>query len=180
MKNIKLLVAVILGAATLFLCRDASAQSTPTGKFRFDLGAETLLPTGALKSYRSDFGLGITPRLQYGLGDKVALTLTSGYYHFFEKTVHKELYGGFSTQRKGIIPVKLGLKVFVLKNIYLSGELGAGFEVSESNNYVKFISSAGIGYASKRWDIGLRYESFTGHSDNFGAIGLRAAYNFGL
>ncbi|AMR32696.1 hypothetical protein A0256_15335 [Mucilaginibacter sp. PAMC 26640] len=177
MKKIKQFAAVICAGATLLLSKTSFAQSTPKDAFRFGIGVETLAPVGDLKSYRSNFGLGITPQLQYGIGDHVALTLSSGYYHFFEKTVHKEDgYGGYSTQRKGIIPVKLGLKAFLYKNLYISGELGAGFEVSEGSNYVKFISSGGVGYATKRWDVGLRYESFTGHSDNFGTIGLRVAY----
>lgn len=34
--------------------------------------------------------------------------------------------------------------------------------------------------ASKSWDVGVRYENYSGQSNNYGTVGLRIAYGFGL
>jgi hypothetical protein len=79
-----------------------------------------------------------------------------------------------------IIPVKVGLKAFIANNIYLTGEVGAGFEVEDGGGPVKLILSPGIGYASKHWDAGAKYENFSGGNNSYGTVGLRVAYGFGL
>jgi hypothetical protein len=79
-----------------------------------------------------------------------------------------------------IIPVKAGLKAFISSNVYIGAEVGAGFEVDNGGGNTKLIASPTIGYASKKWDVGLRYESFSGQGNNYGLLGLRIAYGFGL
>lgn len=167
----------------LLLGSHVNAQSVTPGKLRFGIGVDGLMPVGN-STQTVDFGLGITPRLQYGLSDKVALTFTSGIYHFFPKTVTYPPSGafpGFTKQYKSdIIPVKVGAKVFVSNNIYLSGEVGAAFEITAENRYVHFLASPGIGYATKHWDIAARYENFSGNGYTDGFVGVRAAYGLGL
>lgn len=172
-----------LTALILFVASNVNAQSVTPGNLRFGIGVEGLLPVGN-SSQTLNFGLGITPRLQYSLSDKVALTFTSGIYHFFPKTVTYPATGtfpGFTTKYKSdIIPVKVGAKFFVNSNFYLAGEIGAAFEVAEGGGPVHLLVSPGIGYATKKWDIGARYENFSGNGYTDGIIGLRVAYGFGL
>ena len=118
----------ILIALILFAGSNVNAQSVTPSNLRFGIGVDGLLPVG--NSTRTlNFGLGITPRLQYSLSNKVALTFTSGIYHFFPKTVTYPAtgtYPGFTTKYKSdIIPVKVGAKFFVGSNFYLAGEVGA-------------------------------------------------------
>jgi hypothetical protein len=40
--------------------------------------------------------------------------------------------------------------------------------------------SGGVGYATKHWDVGVRYEDFYMKDYHSGIIGLRLAYGFGL
>jgi hypothetical protein len=188
MKKMTKFIAAACTAAALFIGTNAAnAQSTPKSALRFGIGVEGLLPTGNLKDI-SNVGLGITPRLQYGVADNLALTLTSGYYNYFGKE-----YGntGVKTASYGMIPVKLGIKAFVSQNIYIGAEVGAGFETKpfgalkgqDTEGFAKntkLIASPGIGYASQKWDVGVRYENYSGQSNNFGAVGLRIAYGFGL
>jgi hypothetical protein len=173
----------ILTALILFVGSNVKAQSVTPNNFRFGIGVDGLLPVGN-STNTLNFGLGITPRLQYRLSDKVALTFTSGIYHFFPKTVTYPAtgaYPGFITKYKSdIIPVKVGAKLFVTSNFYLAGEVGAAFEVAEGGGSVHFLASPGIGYASKKWDIGARYENFSGNGYSDGIIGMRVAYGFGL
>lgn len=179
-KTSKLFVALTIMACT-FLTITVKAQSTDDGKFRFGIGVDGLLPIGNL-SNSENFALGITPRLQYSVNDRFALTFTSGYYHFFPKKLTllgSESYYSFK-YHLDLIPVKAGLKVFLADHIYLAGEAGAGFEVEDGGGPVKLILSPAVGYAQKHWDVGVRYENFSGQNNAYGVIGLRVAYGFGL
>lgn len=174
MKKLTKLAAAALTAVALFIGTNVKAQTTPASALRFGIGLEAGIPTGNIKDY-SKFELGGTARLQYGLANNLALTLTSGYYNLFATSDYKDI-GGKSI---GIVPVKIGIKAFFADNLYFSAEGGAGFETKYDKN-TKLLLSPGLGYASKSWDVGVRYENLSGQSDNYGLVGLRIAYGFGL
>lgn len=181
MKTTTKFFAIALTALALFIGARSNAQSVPTGKFRFGIGLDGLAPVGNLTK-TTNFGLGITPRLQYGIAKNVALTFTSGIYHFFPKDIY---YQSASQLYKyhydlDLIPVKVGIKAFISSNLYISGEAGVGFQVDNGGGDTKYLASGGIGYATKNWDFGLRYENFSGNGYRNGIIGLRLAYGFGL
>ena len=186
MKTMTKLVAAAFTAAALFIGTNVNAQSVPKNAFRFGFGVEGLAPVGDLHKV-SNIGLGIIPRLQYGAADNLAITLTSGYYNFFGKTDDANV----KYKSYGVIPVKAGIKAFVSQNVYLSAEVGAGFETSapgdikepietDFGTHTKLLASPGIGWANQKWDVGARYENFSGQGNSFGTIGLRIAYGFGL
>ena len=181
-KTLKLL-STILVAIALFVCSNVNAQSVPASKFRFGIGVDGLVPVGNTADV-ANFGLGLTPRLQYGVSDKFALTFTSGIYHFFPKTLTYPEFGYFpgssAKYKSDIIPVKVGFKYFVGGNFYVAGEAGVSFETAKGGQSKHFLWSPGIGYATKKWDIGARYENFSGSHYSDGVIGLRVAYGFGL
>ncbi|OOQ59916.1 hypothetical protein [Mucilaginibacter pedocola] len=178
MKKMTTLVAAAFTAAAIFLGTNANAQSTPKNALRFGFGVEGIAPVGGALKDVSSIGIGITPRLQYGVDDAVALTLTSGFYNFFGKEVGNT---GANYPAYQMIPVKAGIKAFISQNVYLSGEVGAGFETKEFyGKNTKLLASPGIGWANQSWDIGARYENFSGQSNSFGTVGLRIAYGFGL
>jgi hypothetical protein len=169
-------------ACFLFI-NNAKAQTAPVSPWRFGVGLETGITTSGIFSKTE---IGGTARLQYELSKSFALTLTSGYYQFI----------GNSREAMGLIPVKLGFKAFVGSGFYFSGEAGAGFETQNFNviknldngvpKTTKLILSPGFGYAAKAWDFSLRYENFSGNNkanysnSDFGMVGLRVAYSFGL
>ena len=183
MKTNTKLFAVTFILLALFICSNVKAQSVAEGKFRFGIGVDGLLPVGDFHN-AVNFGLGVTPRLQYGIANNVGLTFTSGFYHFFTKPLY--IPAGFLgageriENHLDIVPVKIGIKAFVTSSIYLSAEAGAGFEVEDGGGPTKLIASPSVGYASKRWDVSVRYEDFIGQSNNYGVLGLRIAYGFGL
>ncbi len=88
-------------------------------------------------------------------------------------------YGNWYAGDQGIIPVKGGLKLFIKDGFYVMGEAGAGFETRYFKD-TKLILSPGVGFATRKWDFGLRYENFSGQRNNYGLVGLRVAYGFGL
>jgi len=190
MKTVTKVIAGAFTAAAIFVGTNVNAQTTPANKLRFGIGVEAGIPTGDIHDY-SKFELGGTGRLQYGVNNNVALTLTSGYYNFFGKTYTSSVTtptgtatSTFKARSLGMIPVKAGVKAFVSDGFYLSGEAGAGFEVHPTidggDKNTKLILSPGLGYATKSWDIGARYENFSGQGNNYGLVGLRLAYGFGL
>jgi len=190
MKTMTKMIASAFTAVALFIGTNVKAQTTPANAIRFGIGLETGIPTGNAHDI-SKFELGGTARLQYGVSNDLALTLTSGYYNFFGKTYTSSFSNNTSTttvtvkgRSLGVIPVKAGIKAFVGDGFYLAGEVGAGFEVHEpvagSEKNTKLILAPGIGYATKSWDIVVRYENFSGQSNNYGLVGLRLAYGFGL
>ncbi|GAA3976117.1 hypothetical protein [Mucilaginibacter dorajii] len=191
MKTMTKIIASAFTAAAIFIGTNVKAQTTPANALRFGVGVEGLLPVGDLHD-GSNVGLGGTARLQYGVNKNVALTLTSGYYNFFGKSHSESFTDATSTttitvkgRSLGIVPVKAGIKAFVADGFYFSGEAGAGFEVHEpiagEDKSTKLILAPGLGYATKSWDIGARYENFSGgNSGSYGTVGLRIAYGFGL
>ena len=173
--------AISLTALALFIGVQSNAQSIQKSKLRFGIGLDGLVPVGNLTN-TTNFGLGITPRLQYGIANNVALTFTSGIYHFFPKDIYFQ-NGSQSYKYQNdldLIPVKAGIKAFVSSNLYIGAEAGIGFQVDNGGGDSKFMASGGIGYASKNWDVGVRYENFSANGYKNGIIGLRLAYGFGL
>jgi len=190
MKNKTKFLAIAVTAVSIFFTSQVKAQTPTANKWRFGIGVEGGIPTGNASDF-SKFELGGTARLQYGFSNNLALTLTSGYYNFFGKTYETTVTDATSTttisvkgRSLGVVPVKAGIKWFFSNNLYLAGEAGAGFEthaiVDGGTKDTKLILSPGIGWANKHWDIGARYENFSGQSYNYGLAALRLAYGFGL
>ncbi|MDB5089913.1 MAG: hypothetical protein JWR09_3907 [Mucilaginibacter sp.] len=190
MKQFSKLFAAFTFAVTVFLADNAKGQTTQVNTLGFGIGAESGITTGAISGAPNAY-VGATTRLQYGLSEKFALTLTTGYYNFFGNHYHNSM---------GMIPVKAGFKYFVGSGFYISGEAGAGFElqnfnvVNDPNNGspgTRLLWSAGFGYATNSWDFGLRYENFSGsatyasqtyagQNNSYGLVGLRVGHGFGL
>jgi hypothetical protein len=181
MKKSTYIKTAIAALAVTLMGITAKAQTTTAAPapgytpWKLGVGLETGL-TDATESYNK-FVLGGTLRLQYDTKGPVAFMLTSGYYNLFAKN--------YSDKDIGVIPVKLGAKVFFAHNWYFSGEAGAGFETREDiidgKKDTKLILSPGIGYASHYGlDLGLRYENLSGQDYSYGIIALRIAYDFKL
>jgi hypothetical protein len=188
MKKSTKLIASAIAAVAIFLGSNVKAQTVPVNQFRFGVGLEGGIPTGNAHDI-SNFELGGTARLQYGVNSSLALTLTSGYYNFFGKDVPGLVDTKYASL--GMIPIKAGFKAFLNSGFYIGGEVGAGIETKVFGAYkgentdglskdTKLILSPGLGYASKSWDVGVRYENYSGQSNNYGLVGLRIAYGFGL
>jgi len=185
MKTVTKVIAGAFTAAAIFIGSNVNAQTTPANKLRFGIGLEAGAPLGNAHDI-SNFELGGTARLQYGVTNNLALTLTSGYYNFFGKQNTSQTIDYKSV---GIVPVKAGIKAFFTDNLYFGAEAGAGFETKSFGSYkggpeynkdTKLILAPGIGFANKTWDVGVRYENFSGQGQNYGLVGLRLAYGFGL
>nr|WP_317632931.1 hypothetical protein [uncultured Flavobacterium sp.] len=130
--------------------------------FRLGFGLSSGLPTDS--DYEA--ALGGDVRLQYDLSRKTSLTATSGYTHFFQKGADI-----------GFIPAKLGFKAFWGTKFYAQGEVGAAFGVNGDISNSPILAPT-FGYATKYFDISLRYENYIEYKTD--QIGIRLAYGFSL
>jgi hypothetical protein len=175
MNTFSRLKGVVAIAIMLFLFEAAKAQTTPANALRFNLGFDTGLPTGNL-TIGSKIVIGGTARLQYGLTNNLAITLTSGADHFISKD---DPATGQPFDSFGTIPIKAGLKYFFIPHIYWGEEAGVALEeVDTGNGNKKFLVSSAVGWANKLWDFGVRYDNFSGQNDPYGFVALRIAYSF--
>jgi len=175
MKKITKLVAAALGALAIFFTTSVKAQTAAQpSAWGFGIGLEAGIPTGNATDI-SNFEIGGTARLEYNANKMIAIMLTSGYYDMIGKAAPN----GVDFPSLGMVPVKVGVKIYVSPGFYIDGEAGAGFDTSYEN-HTKLIFSPGIGYAGKSWDAGLRYENYSGNNNSFGLVGLRLAYDFGM
>ncbi len=118
MKTFSKLLAAAFTITGLFFTNNVKAQTTPANALWFSIGADAGDPTGNLR-IGSVFVLGGTARLQYGITNNFAVTLTSGADHFFSKDMPGTdiKYDSF-----GIIPIKAGIKEFFVPNIYFGAK----------------------------------------------------------
>jgi hypothetical protein len=175
MKHSTKLMATAIAALAIFFGTQANAQSKSSDSpWRLGIGLEAGAPTGNAHTI-SNIELGGTARLQYGADKGLAYTLTSGYYNMFVKDPYKSL----GANDLGIVPLKAGIKAYFADNIYFGAEVGAAFETNKGGN-TKLDLAPGLGYSNKSWDVGARYENFSGQGNNYGMVGLRIAYGFGL
>lgn len=177
MKNTSRLIVATFIISVLFFSTKLKAQTTQANAWKIGIGLETADPTGTAR-LGTAFILGGTIRLQYGLSNNFALTLTSGAYHYLPI-----LIPGTNTryQSYGEIPIKAGFQTFFTEHFYFGAEAGFAIEEDDSGTGPKrLLLSPALGYAMQRWDFGLHYDRISSTSQDNGLVGLRLAYSFGL
>ncbi len=156
-----------------------NAQTVPAHKFALSLAVDGGIPTGA-EAHGTKFTLGGDIRLQYGLTESLALTLTTGGYHFFpkqnlENMQHRESFG--------LGPIKGGLKLFLAPRWYFGAEAGVAYMYTEhgySGDPPKLILSPQFGTVCGHWDFSIWYDNYSGQNYSYGQAALRIAYGFQL
>jgi hypothetical protein len=161
----------------------AAAQTITAQPLSFNVGLDAGQPLGQLHS-TSTFVVGITPGLQYVLSNTFRLTLTTGVYNYFPKTILYEyenanlvaVIGKYKLPNEDIVPVKPGFKYLFAGNWYYSLEAGIAF-ASNSGGGTAFDGSTGFGYQFKRLDLGARIEGLVNYKGGV-TLFARAAYSF--
>jgi len=166
-----------------------TSTTTPTG-VRFSIGVDAGIPTGNLSnSYNWNLGGSVQADIPV-VSNQLFVTVNAGYDNIFGK---KNLDGtGINATNIQLLPVKAGLKFFIVPNFYIQGEAGAAFVLNKSdinaNNSAAFIYAPQLGYqfqlgGNNYIDAGVRYEASTklnSNDDNskVNFVGLRVAYGF--
>jgi hypothetical protein len=113
------------------------------------------------------FAFGADCRLEKYLNSSNTFTLSSGIVHFL-KTVKAEDYT--------VVPLKVGIKNNLSKNLYACLEMGVGIGVGLAENTgTGFVWSPSIGYIFKNTDISLQYQDFVKYISTK-QFGIRFAY----
>jgi hypothetical protein len=114
-------------------------------------------------------------RLQKDFQSNVSGILSIGYTNFSVKDDAPAIIDSY-----GIVPLKVGLKIFPVERFYFSGEIGAGFG-TDSGSRTAFVYAPGLGIGFNAGiDLGLRYEGIARSGGNLGQVALRLAYGFNL
>lgn len=164
---------MVITAAVIILYgfnETVKAQEVENGhRIRLGFGMGLGVPT---KSAMGDIVIAPDLRLQYDLGERTSLTLTTGYYGFIGKP---EIAG--EKVGSDLIPLKAGAKFFFGNTFYVQPEAGISFSTKE--NYGNpFTWAPSLGYANNKWDFALRYEGFEYENSSTGMVALRVAYAF--
>ena len=145
-----------------------TAKAQESGPLRMGIGVDV----GSTLKNPIRTTLGFDMRLQKSIGNGVSGILTTGYYQFFKATKYNK---GF-----GIVPLKAGVKYFPARNVYIAGEIGAGFGTRSGSN-VSFVYSPSFGLAfGDGFDASIKYEGFSGYNGYANQLALRIAYGFKL
>ena len=177
MKNTyKIALLLILVGFTNAFAQEKNTTTNFDQGFRLGFGINAGYPFSDIYN----FNLGADARLQYDLSKRYSVTLTTGFNNYFVPGDNNDL---------GYIPLKAGFKAFILKDkLYLMGEVGSAFAVTNGYNKTSLLLSPAIGYATDKIDISLRYEYLNDFptiknneiTNGLGQISLRLAYGFKL
>jgi hypothetical protein len=169
----------------------ANAQTTVSNTesyssaIRLSVGVDGGIPVGSLNTgYNWNLGGSIQADFPI-VRNQMYATLNSGYNAIFASSQH-------NIPDVHLIPVKAGLKYFIIKQLYIQGEAGVSFLTNKNNlgadNTAVFVyaSQAGVllNVGGKNYiDAGFRFESnqkfFNGGATaNF--LAIRVAYAFNL
>jgi hypothetical protein len=190
MKNsIKISVAAVALLTFFGLQSKAQTSAPKTESFssgiRLSIGADAGIPLGSLKN-DYDWNLGGSIQGDFPiLKDQLYATVMGGYDNFFAKSQ-------YNIPDIHLIPVKAGLKYFIIKQVYIQGQ--AGVSIVTNKNALGFDKSAVFVYAPQAGvllnvggknyiDAGFRFESNQkfidgGTTSNF--LAIRIAYAFDL
>ena len=175
-------------AALSFGAKAQTTTSTTTTNsgVKLSIGVDAGIPTGSFNN-AYNWNLGGSVQADIPVVKQLFVTVNAGYDNFFGKTT-----GGASATNIQLIPVKAGLKYFVIDNLYIQGEAGASFVANKSTlgvtNSTLFAYAPQVGVqfpvSGKSFiDAGVRFEGNSALVDNgktLNFIGLRLAYGFGL
>ena len=195
MKSSIKISALVLALAGFTL--GAKAQSTTTttktssapGGVILSIGVDAGIPTGNLNN-GYNWNIGGSLQADIPVVPNLFVTINAGYNSIQGKD---NAYGtGFKATNIQLLPVKAGLKYFVIPNVYIQGEAGAAFLLNKNdfddNKSAAFVYAPQVGVkfplGGKSFiDAGVRYEAttkFDSGVDNskVNFVGLRVAYAF--
>lgn len=175
-----------------------TTTTTPTG-IRYSIGVDGGLPIG---NFKNGYNWSIGGSLQADIpvvSNQLFVTVNAGYDNFFGKndaititSPEGTVIGTASAPNIQLLPVKAGLKFFVVPNLYIQGEAGVAFALNKSNvgfdKSAAFVWAPQVGYqfqlgGGNYIDAGVRYESTSNfvtdvNDSKVKFIGLRVAYGF--
>ncbi|MBB6130044.1 hypothetical protein [Mucilaginibacter lappiensis] len=172
-----------------------STSTTTNNGIRYSIGVDAGIPLGDFKNnYKWNLGGSVQADIPV-ISNQLFVTVNAGYNNIFGKKNLPYVNGQTYDQTAyHLIPVKAGLKYFVIPNFYVQGEAGVAFLLNKSDlNATKsasFIYAPQVGVqfpvsANGNFiDAGIRYEAATTkfntdiNNTKVSFLGIRVAYGF--
>ncbi|MFA6245933.1 MAG: hypothetical protein WC615_03260 [Mucilaginibacter sp.] len=195
MKRSLKIAALVLAFAGLSVAAKAqtttSTSTTTKDGIRYSIGVEAGIPVSNLKNTHT-WNLGGSVQADIPVASQLFVTVNAGYNNIFGKKDYAGVAGA-DVPNMQLIPVKAGLKYFVVPNFYVQGEAGAAFLLNKNdlgfNKSTAFVYAPQVGVqfpvsASGNFiDAGVRYEATTKYrtgidDSKVSFLGLRVAYGF--
>lgn len=163
---------ITLIAITLIATLTTHAQK---GAIQLSPAVELGIPIGDFREF-TKFGFGLSVKGLYGISDNGNMTVTIGSSIYSKERVISIL-----------TPVLVGYR-HRFNGFYVEPQLGYGNNSMDEalsggnrkSSMSGFAWAAGIGYAPKHIDIGVRYQSIIKDGVSVDIIGFRIGYTFGL
>jgi hypothetical protein len=184
--------------AFLGITLSAKAQySAVPDTARISIGVDGDYPTAAFSNAYSG-GVGASAQVDVPITEKLYATANGGFDVFFPNnaniTTNPEAIVGYSLPSMHLVPVKIGLKYFLIRTFYIQAEAGETFLLNKSVIGINALNSTGFTYAAQMGilfklkkksylDVGFklqRVQSFYGDGSYNNFLGLRIAYAFNL
>jgi hypothetical protein len=162
---------------------------------RISLGLDAAFPQGGFADSYS-FGLGASLQVDFPINEALYFTANLAYDSYFPN--NKDIVGnpqaiaGVDLPNLNVLPLKVGLKWFIIRTFYVQAEGGEALLLNKSVQYANYSTAftytpqIGILFKlnnRKYLDVGFRYERmqsfFSGYSStNF--LALKVAYGLNL
>ena len=168
-----------------------TTSTTSSNGIIYSVGVDGGFTAGSFKN-TNKWDLGGTVQADIPVASQFFLDINAGYLNFYGKN---DAYGtGTQAEAVRLLPVKAGLKYFVINHVYVQADAGVGFALNKSDlgyqRTAAFLYTPQIGVqlpvGNKEFiDAGAYYEASTKYTsgvDNtkINFFGLRVAYAFGL
>lgn len=163
--------------ASLFFFTNTNAQSSSQiAEPRLGIGFDVGLPIGDFGDF-ANYGTGGSILYQHPVSESLNITGNVGYIRFNGKETI-----GTLKYRQSFIPIKVGVRYFITKNVYGTAEAGSSIATANGSG-VSFIYAPGLGFEipvsnTGSLDIGARYEGWVKNTGTLSFVGLRVGYNF--
>ena len=158
-----------------------------------DFGTQGNAPTGGTASSAYGYGAGISLQADIPLVEHINLTASAGYNNFFTTQYasnSQQAILGYTLPNFETIPLKLGIKWFIAKKLYIQGEAGETLLANKTalyavyGNAFTYAPQVGLLMPLKNnhglIDVGFRFESMGSFYNNDNKpntfFGLHVAY----
>jgi len=179
-----------------FICFTLGAKaqySAVPDTSRLSIGIDGAITSGGFKDqYKA--GVGASIQYDLPLSEHLYVTANAGYLNLFANngSSNPNYIVGVKSANMGVAPVKLGLKLFIIRTFYIQGEAGEAFLLNKNSVYA--INSTAFTYDGQMGilfrhtqrsyiEAGIKYslqQSYFGDG-NYGIMwGARVAYAFNL
>jgi len=174
MKKIIVLMMVAICTSCIVM-----AQYSPG--FRFSVGPELDLATGVFRQTHS-VGVGASIQIEKSLQQNLYATASTGISIYGGKSTS----GSYANKNVTIIPIKVGIKYFLVGGVYAAAQLGVGIFGNNTNfNGTHFAYTPQFGYefktkSGKAVDASFKYDGYSAGSSigTLESVGFRVAYIF--